>query len=62
MGKLFTPFFTTKEVGKGTGLGLSVCHGIINEHGGKIYASSRQGKGATFVVELPVRQIVTGEK
>jgi len=52
---LFDPFFTTKEVGKGTGLGLSICHGIITEHGGRIYAKSDLGKDATFVVELPVR-------
>jgi len=51
---LFDPFFTTKEVGKGTGLGLSICHGIITEHGGRIYAESKLGKGATFVIELPV--------
>jgi PAS domain S-box-containing protein len=51
---LFNPFFTTKEVGKGTGLGLAICHGIISEHAGKIYAESELGKGATFVVELPV--------
>jgi len=54
LGHLFDPFFTTKEVGKGTGLGLSICHGIITEHGGSIYAKSELGKGATFVVELPV--------
>ena len=52
--RLFDPFFTTREVGKGTGLGLSICHGIITEHNGKIYARSNSGKGATFVVELPV--------
>ena len=52
--RIFDPFFTTKEVGKGTGLGLSVCHGIIAEHGGKIYARSKPGSGATFVVELPI--------
>ncbi|MCX6003910.1 MAG: PAS domain S-box protein, partial [Chloroflexi bacterium] len=54
MRKLFTPFFTTKEVGKGTGLGLSICHGIVTEHGGKIHAESEPGKGATFIVELPI--------
>jgi len=54
LGHLFDPFFTTKEVGKGTGLGLSICHGIITEHGGRIYAESKLGKGATFVVELPI--------
>jgi signal transduction histidine kinase len=52
--RLFTPFFTTKEVGKGTGLGLSICRGIIIEHDGKIYASSEPGAGASFCVELPV--------
>jgi PAS domain S-box-containing protein len=51
---LFDPFFTTKEIGKGTGLGLSICHGIVTEHGGNIYAESGLGKGATFIVELPV--------
>ena len=54
LSRIFNPFFTTKEVGKGTGLGLSICHGIVAEHGGSIYARSRLGKGATFVVELPI--------
>jgi len=54
LNRIFDPFFTTKEVGKGTGLGLSVCHGIVAEHGGRIYARSRLGNGATFIVELPV--------
>jgi PAS domain S-box-containing protein len=52
--KIFDPFFTTREVGEGTGLGLSLCHGIIAEHKGKIYAESKPGKGATFTVELPI--------
>ena len=54
MDKIFNPFFTTREVGQGTGLGLSMCHGIIAEHNGRIYAESKSGKGATFVVELPI--------
>jgi PAS domain S-box-containing protein len=55
--KIFNPFFTTKEMGKGTGLGLSICHGIITEHGGRIYAESELGKGATFIIELPVSMV-----
>ncbi len=54
MARLFDPFFTTREVGQGTGLGLSVCHGIIAEHNGQIYAESKRGQGATFIVELPI--------
>jgi len=52
--RIFDPFFTTKGVGKGTGLGLSICHGIVAEHGGRIYARSQWGEGATFIVELPI--------
>ncbi len=52
--KIFDPFFTTREAGQGTGLGLSICHGIITEHGGRIWVESQPGKGATFIVELPI--------
>jgi two-component system NtrC family sensor kinase len=54
LNRIFDPFFTTKEVGKGTGLGLSMCYGIIQAHGGRMYARSEPGKGATFVVEIPI--------
>jgi PAS domain S-box-containing protein len=53
MSKLFEPFFTTKKKGKGVGLGLSVAYGIIQEHGGSIYVSSRIAKGSTFRIDLP---------
>ena len=53
MKRLFSPFFTTKGVGKGTGLGLSICQGIVTEHGGRIWAESEQGKGTSFIIELP---------
>ncbi len=51
--KIFNPFFTTKEVGKGTGLGLSLSHGIILDHGGKIYVNANL-KNTCFRIELPL--------
>jgi signal transduction histidine kinase len=51
--KIFDPFFTTKRNGEGTGLGLAVCRKIIEQHGGKISASSRPGEGTEFSVSLP---------
>jgi two-component system NtrC family sensor kinase len=54
--RVFDPFFTTKKVGEGTGLGLTIAYGIIEDHGGRIRAESRPGKGATFIVDLPVVQ------
>ena len=54
---IFDPFFTTKAKGKGTGLGLSVSQGIISKHGGRIMVSSREDKGSTFTVILPVTTI-----
>jgi signal transduction histidine kinase len=61
--RVFTPFFTTKEIGKGTGLGLSISMGIITNHGGRIWAESEPGKGSTFFIELPVynKQVKTSE-
>ncbi|MBK8983870.1 MAG: PAS domain S-box protein [Ignavibacteria bacterium] len=52
--KIFTPFFSSKEYGKGTGLGLSIARRIITEHGGNISASSKPGKGAKFLITLPL--------
>ncbi|MBD2677062.1 MULTISPECIES: ATP-binding protein [Nostoc] len=53
--KLFDPFFTTKPVGKGTGLGLSISYQIIVEkHGGQLNCFSTPGKGAEFLIKIPV--------
>ena len=50
--RILQPFFTTKE--QGTGLGLSIAARIIMEHGGRIDVSSPPGRGATFLISLPV--------
>ncbi len=57
LGRIFDPFFPTKQVGKGTGLGLSMCYGWVQAHGGTIWAESELGQGATFHVDLPVIEI-----
>ncbi len=54
MGRLFTPFFTTKHMVKGVGLGLAVSYGIIQRHKGRIEVQSREGEGTTFSIYLPL--------
>ncbi len=51
--KLFTPFFTTKEVGEGTGLGLAIAWGLVREHDGTIVVDSVVDAGSTFTIRLP---------
>lgn len=53
--RIFDPFFTTKPAGEGTGLGLDIVKKIIEKHNGTITVESELGKGATFIISLPVR-------
>lgn len=55
--RAFDPFFTTKEVGKGTGQGLAIAHNVVvNMHEGHVSISTEQGKGSTFIVQLPFEE------
>jgi PAS domain S-box-containing protein len=57
MKKIFTPFFTTKEVGKGTGQGLALARSIIRDkHDGDISFKNNPEKGTTFTITLPLEQ------
>ncbi len=50
-GRLFTPYYTTKQ--HGTGLGLAIVQSVVSDHGGKISVESTKEKGTTFRMELP---------
>lgn len=54
LSQIFDPFFTTRMDMSNTGLGLSICHGVVNNHGGKIDVVSKVGKGTKFTVRLPI--------
>jgi len=53
---IFRPFYTTKA--SGTGLGLSLSRQIAEEHHGRIEVTSEVGKGTTFLLVLPLRQVI----
>ena len=57
--EIFTPFFTTKQIGLGTGLGLSIARELLEEHGGWIEVENRRTKGAQFSIFLGLEE---GEK
>ena len=52
--KIFQPFFTTKPTGQGTGLGLSLAYDIIKTHGGELKVDTEEGKGANFIISIPL--------
>lgn len=52
--RLFEPFFTTKP--QGTGLGLSIARQVTEDHGGELRWMNGPGKGATFIIRLPVKR------
>ncbi len=52
--RLFTPYYTTKQLG--TGLGLAIVQSVVSDHHGTISVSSEEGQGAKFRIELPQRQ------
>lgn len=53
--RVFEPFFTTKEVGKGTGQGLAIARAVVvGRHKGELSFASEPGRGATFVMRLPL--------
>ena len=56
LGRIFQPFFSTKNYGDGTGLGLSISERIIQGHGGRIEVESTVGRGSVFRVSLPVAE------
>jgi len=52
--RLFTPYYTTKQLG--TGLGLAIVQSIVSDHHGTISVSSEEDRGTTFRIDLPQRQ------
>lgn len=52
-GRLFTPYYTTKQ--HGTGLGLAIVQSVVSDHRGRISVESEPGRGTTFRIELPLR-------
>jgi signal transduction histidine kinase/Fe-S-cluster-containing hydrogenase component 2 len=55
--QIFTPFYTTKQLGKGTGMGMSIVYGVVKMHAGDISVESSPGSGTTFHIRLPLERV-----
>jgi two-component system nitrogen regulation sensor histidine kinase NtrY len=53
--RLFTPYYTTKL--QGTGLGLAIVQSVVSDHHGTISVTSEEGRGTSFRIDLPQRQV-----
>jgi len=58
--KVFEPYYSTKETG--TGLGLAIVKKAVDDHGGSISVTSKEGSGTTFTIILPAKPDAGGEK
>ncbi len=59
--RVFEPFFRRDgEARAGAGLGLAIARGFVDANGGRIWAESRPGQGATFAIALPVAEVPAG--
>ncbi len=53
MDQIFSAFFTTKP--QGSGMGLAISRSIVESHGGRLWATAKNGRGATFHFTLPIQ-------